>query len=177
MLPIRDGFRDVKLIFWDFFFSFSGFEGFVCLFDWALFWFFWPRIKISWRYLFRRLQLALSFTRLQLQKIDTREILPSAMAQFGGQKNPPWATQFTATAVSQPGQFTLDVWTLTSSRFGDSILGYALQSGTMLTNLSEIYLSGLTRDFFPHNRDFKTRCLKLVVCWFCLLFGFLEGCE
>nr|XP_060624870.1 cell division cycle and apoptosis regulator protein 1 isoform X1 [Anolis sagrei ordinatus] len=24
------------------------------------------------------------------------------MAQFGGQKNPPWATQFTATAVSQP---------------------------------------------------------------------------
>lgn len=27
-----------------------------------------------------------------------------AMAQFGGQKNPPWATQFTATAVSQPGQ-------------------------------------------------------------------------
>jgi hypothetical protein len=26
------------------------------------------------------------------------------MAQFGGQKNPPWATQFTATAVSQPGQ-------------------------------------------------------------------------
>lgn len=28
------------------------------------------------------------------------------MAQFGGQKNPPWATQFTATAVSQPGQFT-----------------------------------------------------------------------
>lgn len=25
------------------------------------------------------------------------------MAQFGGQKNPPWATQFAATAVSQPG--------------------------------------------------------------------------
>ncbi|XP_062852153.1 cell division cycle and apoptosis regulator protein 1 [Trichomycterus rosablanca] len=25
------------------------------------------------------------------------------MAQFGGQKNPPWAAQFTATAVSQPG--------------------------------------------------------------------------
>uniref|UniRef100_A0A8D2N615 Uncharacterized protein n=1 Tax=Zonotrichia albicollis TaxID=44394 RepID=A0A8D2N615_ZONAL len=28
------------------------------------------------------------------------------MAQFGGQKNPPWATQFTATAVSQPGQIS-----------------------------------------------------------------------
>ncbi len=25
------------------------------------------------------------------------------MAQFGGQKNPPWATQFATTAVSQPG--------------------------------------------------------------------------
>lgn len=25
------------------------------------------------------------------------------MAQFGGQKNPPWAAQFAATAVSQPG--------------------------------------------------------------------------
>lgn len=25
------------------------------------------------------------------------------MAQFGGQKNPPWATQFAPTAVSQPG--------------------------------------------------------------------------
>ncbi|OWK06288.1 BCAP29 [Cervus elaphus hippelaphus] len=27
---------------------------------------------------------------------------PFVMAQFGGQKNPPWATQFTATAVPQP---------------------------------------------------------------------------
>lgn len=25
------------------------------------------------------------------------------MAQFGGQKNPPWAAQFAATVVSQPG--------------------------------------------------------------------------
>ena len=25
------------------------------------------------------------------------------MAQFGGQKNPPWATQFATGAVSQPG--------------------------------------------------------------------------
>lgn len=34
-------------------------------------------------------------------------VFPSfIMAQFGGQKNPPWATQFTATAVSQPGQAT-----------------------------------------------------------------------
>lgn len=33
-----------------------------------------------------------------------RHPLPlTTMAQFGGQKNPPWATQFAATAVSQPG--------------------------------------------------------------------------
>lgn len=86
---------------------------------------------------------------MQLRKIDTRAILPSAMAQFGGQKNPPWATQFTATAVSQPGQFTLGVCTLTDRGFGDSILGYALQSGTMLTNLSKVYLGRLIREFFP----------------------------
>lgn len=96
-----------------------------------------------------KIAAVLYFARLQLQKIDTQEILPSAMAQFGGQKNPPWATQFTATAVSQPGQFTLNVWTLTSCRFGDSILGHALQNGTMVTNLPKVYLSGLNREFFP----------------------------
>ncbi|KYO42474.1 cell division cycle and apoptosis regulator protein 1 [Alligator mississippiensis] len=39
------------------------------------------------------------------------------MAQFGGQKNPPWATQFTATAVSQPaalGQYSQPQQTLYS---------------------------------------------------------------
>jgi len=30
---------------------------------------------------------------------------------------------------------SLNVWTLTSSRFGDSIVGYAVESGTMLTHL------------------------------------------
>ncbi|XP_039593709.1 cell division cycle and apoptosis regulator protein 1 [Polypterus senegalus] len=36
------------------------------------------------------------------------------MAQFGGQKNPPWAAQFAATAVSQPGQ-SLDINSLHSA--------------------------------------------------------------
>ncbi|XP_037996434.1 cell division cycle and apoptosis regulator protein 1 isoform X1 [Motacilla alba alba] len=70
--------------------------------------------------------------RLQLRKIDTRAILPSAMAQFGGQKNPPWATQFTATAVSQPAALGVQQ---------PSLLG---ASPTIYTQQTALAAAGLT---------------------------------
>ncbi|KAI1231633.1 hypothetical protein IHE44_0007710 [Lamprotornis superbus] len=69
---------------------------------------------------------------LQLQKIDIQEILPSAMAQFGGQKNPPWATQFTATAVSQPAALGVQQ---------PSLLG---ASPTIYTQQTALAAAGLT---------------------------------
>eukprot|EP00079_Xenopus_tropicalis_P018691 XP_004920834.2 PREDICTED: cell division cycle and apoptosis regulator protein 1-like [Xenopus tropicalis] len=55
------------------------------------------------------------------------------MAQFGGQKNPPpWATQFTATAVSQPAPLAVQQ---------PSLLG---ASPTIYTQQSALAAAGLT---------------------------------
>ncbi|XP_056350352.1 cell division cycle and apoptosis regulator protein 1 isoform X3 [Oenanthe melanoleuca] len=70
--------------------------------------------------------------RLQLQKIEIQQILPSTMAQFGGQKNPPWATQFTATAVSQPAALGVQQ---------PSLLG---ASPTIYTQQTALAAAGLT---------------------------------
>lgn len=69
------------------------------------------------------------------------------MAQFGGQKNPPWATQFAATAVSQPGHSgqSLDLNSLhceykTFSTHG--FPGYSLYTkGMLISPISCIFLS------------------------------------
>ncbi|XP_013879868.1 cell division cycle and apoptosis regulator protein 1 isoform X2 [Austrofundulus limnaeus] len=66
------------------------------------------------------------------------------MAQFGGQKNPPWATQFAATAVSQPGHSgqSLDLNSLHSlgvqqpSLLGASPSVYSQQSALAAASLS-----------------------------------------
>ncbi|XP_061600546.1 cell division cycle and apoptosis regulator protein 1 isoform X2 [Cololabis saira] len=66
------------------------------------------------------------------------------MAQFGGQKNPPWATQFAATAVSQPGHSgqSLDLNSLHSlgvqqpSLLGASPAVYSQQSALAAASLS-----------------------------------------
>ncbi|XP_056147667.1 cell division cycle and apoptosis regulator protein 1 isoform X2 [Lampris incognitus] len=66
------------------------------------------------------------------------------MAQFGGQKNPPWATQFAATAVSQPGHSgqSLDLSSLHSlgvqqpSLLGASPSMYSQQSALAAASLS-----------------------------------------
>ncbi|KAK1905985.1 Cell division cycle and apoptosis regulator protein 1 [Dissostichus eleginoides] len=66
------------------------------------------------------------------------------MAQFGGQKNPPWATQFAATAVSQPGHSgqPLDLNSLHSlgvqqpSLLGASPSVYSQQSALAAASLS-----------------------------------------
>ncbi|MEQ2173816.1 Cell division cycle and apoptosis regulator protein 1, partial [Xenoophorus captivus] len=66
------------------------------------------------------------------------------MAQFGGQKNPPWATQFAATAVSQPGHSgqSLDLNSLHSlgvqqpSLLGASPSFYSQQSALAAASLS-----------------------------------------
>uniref|UniRef100_A0A3B4A6A0 Cell division cycle and apoptosis regulator protein 1 n=1 Tax=Periophthalmus magnuspinnatus TaxID=409849 RepID=A0A3B4A6A0_9GOBI len=63
------------------------------------------------------------------------------MAQFGGQKNPPWATQFAATAVSQPGHSgqSLDLNTLgvqQPSLLGASPSVYSQQSALAAASLS-----------------------------------------
>lgn len=52
------------------------------------------------------------------------------MAQFGGQKNPPWATQFAATAVSQPGHSgqSLDLSSLHCEYSKADILGNLILS-------------------------------------------------
>ncbi|XP_030806780.1 cell division cycle and apoptosis regulator protein 1 isoform X3 [Geospiza fortis] len=54
------------------------------------------------------------------------------MAQFGGQKNPPWATQFTATAVSQPAALGVQQ---------PSLLG---ASPTIYTQQTALAAAGLT---------------------------------
>ncbi|XP_041283143.1 cell division cycle and apoptosis regulator protein 1 isoform X4 [Onychostruthus taczanowskii] len=54
------------------------------------------------------------------------------MAQFGGQKNPPWATQFTATAVSQPAALGVQQ---------PSLLG---ASPTLYTQQTALAAAGLT---------------------------------
>uniref|UniRef100_A0AAY4ET01 Cell division cycle and apoptosis regulator protein 1 n=1 Tax=Denticeps clupeoides TaxID=299321 RepID=A0AAY4ET01_9TELE len=63
------------------------------------------------------------------------------MAQFGGQKNPPWAAQFAATAVSQPGHSgqSLDLNTLgvqQPSLLGASPSMYSQQSALAAASLS-----------------------------------------
>ncbi|XP_076830454.1 cell division cycle and apoptosis regulator protein 1 [Brachyhypopomus gauderio] len=66
------------------------------------------------------------------------------MAQFGGQKNPPWAAQFAATAVSQPGhsQQSLDLNSLHSlgvqqpSLLGASPSMYSQQSALAAASLN-----------------------------------------
>ncbi|EDL32077.1 cell division cycle and apoptosis regulator 1, isoform CRA_c, partial [Mus musculus] len=57
---------------------------------------------------------------------------PCIMAQFGGQKNPPWATQFTATAVSQPAALGVQQ---------PSLLG---ASPTIYTQQTALAAAGLT---------------------------------
>uniref|UniRef100_A0A452RPL2 Cell division cycle and apoptosis regulator protein 1 n=1 Tax=Ursus americanus TaxID=9643 RepID=A0A452RPL2_URSAM len=62
------------------------------------------------------------------------------MAQFGGQKNPPWATQFTATAVSQPGQATEHMYSALGVQ-QPSLLG---ASPTIYTQQTALAAAGLT---------------------------------
>uniref|UniRef100_A0A8C0LUM1 Cell division cycle and apoptosis regulator protein 1 n=1 Tax=Canis lupus dingo TaxID=286419 RepID=A0A8C0LUM1_CANLU len=62
------------------------------------------------------------------------------MAQFGGQKNPPWATQFTATAVSQPGQAPEHMYSALGVQ-QPSLLG---ASPTIYTQQTALAAAGLT---------------------------------
>ncbi|MGH0159783.1 UNVERIFIED_CONTAM: hypothetical protein FKN15_065792 [Acipenser sinensis] len=61
------------------------------------------------------------------------------MAQFGGQKNPPWAAQFAASAVSQQGQ-SLDMnslhWVQSPSLLGASPAMYSQQSAMAAASLN-----------------------------------------
>ncbi|MGH0116938.1 UNVERIFIED_CONTAM: hypothetical protein FKN15_026632 [Acipenser sinensis] len=61
------------------------------------------------------------------------------MAQFGGQKNPPWAAQFAASAVSQQGQ-SLDMnslhWVQQPSLLGASPAMYSQQSAMAAASLN-----------------------------------------
>lgn len=70
------------------------------------------------------------------------------MAQFGGQKNPPWATQFAATAVSQPGHSgqSLDLSSLHCEYSKADILGFLIIGDTIteIFNVLLFYIDSLT---------------------------------